>query len=91
MLKPIDEYTKEEWAALQDQADAVQEIDCGALMENLGVWDADYDTSSKAVMDWCRANNAHYYGRDNESFSRYEARREAAQRGMKIVVLDNMS
>lgn len=53
--------------------------------------DVSWEDTSKAIHHWLGAHDAHYYARPAESFSLYEARREAAAAGKRVVVVDNLS
>lgn len=63
----IGKYTREQWLALQDKADAVEELNCGTLMDRLDLWEMDYEASSKHIMNWVRSNGAHYRDRPEGS------------------------
>ena len=51
----------------------------------------DYETTRTSLMEWCKDNNAHYYARDRESYSTYEAIHEAIEKGNKVVVVEDLS
>lgn len=80
-----------------DAVDAVTTITvCAVLDQTLPGWATDYtdgayERECAAVREYCEKNNAHYYARDNEDFSKYEAQREAHEAGKTLVVLDNLS
>ena len=43
------------------------------------------------VMNWCRENNYHYYGKPNDEFFKWEAIKEAEENGCVGVVTENLS
>jgi hypothetical protein len=51
----------------------------------------DYETTGKALMAWCEANDSHYYARCREDFSEPEALIEAVEAGKTTVVVEDMS
>lgn len=51
----------------------------------------DYTTSRALVASWCEAHRAHYYAKDREDFSLYEAARQAADLGLTRVVYEDLS
>ena len=51
----------------------------------------DYETTGKALMEWCEANNSHYYARCREDFVIHTAIREAIENGKDTVVVEDMS
>ena len=77
----------------------VREIGICALIEELfpGYWDNEgylhytYEETSKAVMEWCEKNNAHYYGRGREEFFKWEGIEEAVALGKETVVFEDYS
>ena len=50
-----------------------------------------YEQESKLVIDWCEANDFHYYGKPKSDFFEWEAIQEAENLGKKGVVLENLS
>lgn len=82
-----------DWAAV----DAVKAITvCEVLDQHLPGWVTDYTPDAyerccAVVREYCEKNNAHYYARGDEDFSKYEAQREAYEAGKTLVVLDNLS
>ena len=51
----------------------------------------DYETSGKALMEWCEKNNSHYYAADREDFFMFEAIRETIEAGKDTVVVEDLS
>ena len=51
----------------------------------------DYETSGKALMEWCEKNNSHYYAADREDFFMLEAIRETIEAGKDTVVVEDLS
>jgi len=51
----------------------------------------DYTTSRTLVASWCEAHGAHYYAKDREDFSLYEAAREAVDKGLTRMVYEDLS
>lgn len=43
------------------------------------------------LTEWLKKNNAHFYARDNEDFSLWEARVEAMEGGYDRVLVENLS
>lgn len=50
-----------------------------------------YDETQAAIMGWCEANDAHYYARPREDFSRIDALAEARSVGKTTVVVEDLS
>ena len=50
-----------------------------------------YADESKAVMDWCEANDAHYYADVRENFWVGHGVREAREAGKSVVVVEDLS
>lgn len=50
-----------------------------------------YEASGELLKAWCQIHNAHYYSMPKESFNVWEATLEAAGRGCKVVVVENLS
>ena len=50
-----------------------------------------YADQMKAVRSWCRDNNAHFYARGREEFNKYEAAEEALEKGLCVVVVEDLS
>ena len=51
----------------------------------------DYETTGKALMEWCEANNSHYYAAEREDFFIHTAISEAVKAGKDTVVVEDMS
>ena len=51
----------------------------------------DFETSCMQVQEYCRINNAHYYAREREEFSRWEAINEALAWNKTSVVVEDLS
>ena len=51
----------------------------------------DYETSGKALMEWCENNNSYYYAADREDFQMFLAVREAIEAGKDTVVVEDLS
>ena len=84
---------------MSNTATEVKVIGICDLMEQLfpGYWDNlnflkyDYETTSKAVREWCEANNAHYYAQPKEKFWVPIGVGEAIELGKPIVVVEDLS
>lgn len=50
-----------------------------------------YEETQAAIMTWCDANDAHYYARGREDFSRIDAIAEARSAGKTSVVVEDLS
>lgn len=61
------------------------------LFPNNAWYDIPYQEISKAVRDWCVANNAYYYADDRENFSIYTAKRLAQEANNSKVVVEDLS
>lgn len=66
---------------------------CTVLTEVLGKdWTkSGWDAGCKAVQQWCRDNDAHYYARPKEDYLEAEAIREAQDLGKTTVVCEDLS
>jgi hypothetical protein len=53
--------------------------------------DYSYEDECKVVMDWCEANDAHYYADVREEFWVGHGVREAKEAGKSIVVTEDLS
>ena len=51
----------------------------------------DYETSGKALMEWCEKNNSHYYADGSEDFFMFKAVREAIEADKDTVVVEDLS
>ena len=51
----------------------------------------DYQTTSKAVAEWCNDNDSHYYAADREDFFEFIAVREAIESKKDCVVVEDLS
>lgn len=74
-------------------------IDIMGIIELLwpGYWEKglymtlSYETTRARVEAWCRDHGAHYYARGREQFDECEAAQEAVARGLRRVVLEDLS
>ena len=51
----------------------------------------DYETSGKALMEWCEKNNSHYYAEGREEFFMFKPVRETIEAGKDTVVVEDLS
>jgi hypothetical protein len=62
-----------------------------------GYWDNcnftkyDYEETRNKVVEWCEANDSHYYARGRENFFIWEACNEAEALGKSKVVVEDLS
>lgn len=71
--------------------DGVAVINVCDLYDALNLWEADWDTSSSAVMGWCESNGASYYARCREDFFTFQAVEQAKAEGKTSVVVEDLS
>ena len=50
-----------------------------------------YEEEGEAIMNWAAVNNAHVYCRPREDFFMFEAVDETIAKGLRIVVVEDMS
>lgn len=80
----------------EGQEIAIETIGICTLFDNLGytteqLLKMSYDDECKIVMDWCKENNFHYYGRPREDYFKHEGVKEAIHSGKVGVVLEDLS
>ena len=51
----------------------------------------DYEVTQADIQAWCMKNGSHYYSRGREDFNTYEAVDEALAKGLKVVVVEDLS
>ena len=76
----------------------VRIINVCTLMEHLwpgyfdsATFDLTYEEEGTAIMNWASTNNAHIYCRPREDFFLFEAVDETIAKGLRIVVVEDMS
>jgi len=51
----------------------------------------DYEVTQADIQAWCAKNGSHYYSRGREDFNTYDAVDEAQAKGLKVVVVEDLS
>ena len=60
-------------------------------LDALGLDNLDYMAGGKVLMAWCQEHGVHYYAQPREDFFIGAAVTEAEERGLKYVVVEDMS
>jgi len=77
--------------------DGVAVINVCALLDQLygpewaSDFTRDYEVTQADIQAWCAKKGSHYYSRGSEDFNTYDAVDEARAKGLKVVVVEDLS